>query len=254
MGENKMNLILNTWIFESAVKEGTTQTELVDRVAKLGVDGIEVRREYFTDIAQETKAVGEHAKQQGLIVNYSVPDEVFLEDGTINPKLKQYFDEGSVMGISKIKFNTGHFDRFTGDLKEAFEGLPLDRIEMNVENDQTPVSGTVKAIKTFLDAAHDAGLVQLGYVYDLGNWGFTHGDAVQSAKDLAKYTHYIHLKNTIDQDGTMVTSDDLNTGMFDWKDIISFLPHDVSFALEYPMKDDEQILEQIKVFRAGVGE
>jgi hypothetical protein len=42
--------------------------------------------------------------------------------------------------------------------------------------------------------------------------------------------------------------------MFDWKNIISYLPRDVSFALEYPMENDEQILEQIKLFRREVGE
>lgn len=249
-----MKLILNTWIFESAVKDGAKQADLVNRVAKLGADGIEVRREYFTDLNQELQLVKERAQANNLIVNYSVPDEVFLDDGRVNPKLKQYFDEGQTMGISKIKFNTGHFDRFDGDLKTAFNDLPLDKIEMNVENDQTAVSGTVQAIKTFLDAAHQAGLNQIGYVYDLGNWGFTHGDAIKSAQALTEFTHYIHLKNTIEQDGTMITSDDLNTGMFDWKKIISYLPSDVSFALEYPMENDQQIKQQIDVFRAGVGE
>lgn len=249
-----MKLILNTWIFENAIKNEADQIELVDRVAKLGVDGIEVRREYFKDIDLELKAIGERARKQNLIVNYSVPDEIFLEDGSVNPRLERYFDEGKLMGINKIKFNTGHFDRFTGDLKKALGGLPLDQIEMNVENDQTAVSGTVQAIKIFLDQANKAGLTQLGYVYDLGNWGFTHSDAVQSAKDLAKYTHYIHLKNTIKHEDQMVTSADLDTGMFDWKNIISYLPRDVSFALEYPMENDEQILEQIKLFRREVGE
>ncbi len=248
-----MTLILNTWIFENDVKEGTKQADLVDRVAQLGADGIEVRREYFEDLAAELPAVGERAKANHLIVNYSVPDEVFTDDGEVNPKLKDYFAEGQTMGISKIKFNTGHFDRFSGDLKAAFGDLPLDEIEMNVENDQTPVSGTVAAIETFLKAAHQAGLTQLGYVYDLGNWAFTHGDAVASAKALAPYTHYIHLKNTIDHNGELETSDDLNTGIYDWKAIISDLPGNVQYALEYPMATDQQISNQVSMFRTEVG-
>lgn len=73
-----MTLILNTWIFEQDVKNGTPQAELVDRTAKLGADGIEVRREYFTDLETETAAVGERAKANGLMVTYSVPDELFF--------------------------------------------------------------------------------------------------------------------------------------------------------------------------------
>lgn len=248
-----MTLILNTWIFESDVKKGATQAELVDRVAKLGADGIEVRREYFKNLDSELSDVATRAKAHNLIVNLSVPDVVFLEDGSVNPMLSQYFEEGKKLGISKIKFNTGHFVNFKGDLAEEFSKFPLDEIEMNVENDQTPVSGTVEAITNFLSAAHDKGLTQLGYVYDLGNWAFTRGDAVESAKALAKYTHYIHLKNTIDNNGELTTSADLNTGMYDWKNIISYLPGDVQFALEYPMDTDEQIAAQIKLFRTEVG-
>lgn len=248
-----MTLILNTWIFEADVQKGVTQAELVDRVAALGADGIEVRREYFKDLDTELPEVAKKAREHNLIVNYSVPDVVFEDDGSVNPKLGQYFKEGQTLGLKKIKFNTGHFDKFTGDLKEEFSKFPLDEIEMNVENDQTPVSGTVSAIKTFLDAAHKAGLNSLGYVYDLGNWAFTHGDADKAAKELAPYTHYIHLKNTIDNDGELSTSDDLDEGMFDWRSLIKELPSDQYYALEYPMATDKQISDQIKLFRSEVG-
>lgn len=249
-----MTLILNTWIFEAAVQQGTSQVDLVQRVADLGADGIEVRREYFTDLMAETAAVGHAAKQLGQIVNYSVPGEVFLDDGRMNPKLPQYFAEAQTMGVTKIKFNTGHFDRFTGDLATELAKLPLNEIEMNVENDQTPVSGTVSAIQTFLAAVHQQTSADLGYVYDLGNWAFTHGDAVAAAKALAPYTHYIHLKNTVDDHGTLKTTDDLDTGLYDWRQLLTHLPHDVHFALEYPMTTDEQIAQQIQLFRAGVGD
>lgn len=248
-----MTLILNTWIFEADVQKGAKQADLVDRVAKLGADGIEVRREYFKDLDAELPDVAKRAKDHGLIVNYSVPDVVFLESGEVNPKLAQYFEEGKTLGLSKIKFNTGYFANFKGDLAAELGKFPIDQIEMNVENDQTPISGTVDAISTFLSAAYDKGLTQLGYVYDLGNWAFTHGDAVESAKSLSKFTHYIHLKNAIDNNGELTTSDDLNTGMFDWKNIISYLPGDVQFALEYPMATDQQISDQIKLFRTEVG-
>ncbi|GHP14439.1 hypothetical protein YK48G_18640 [Lentilactobacillus fungorum] len=249
-----MTLILNTWIFEDDVQNGVKQADLVDRVAKLGADGIEVRREYFKDFDSELSAVKNRANAHNLIVNYSVPDVVFEPDGAVNPKLGQYFEEGKAMGISKIKFNTGNFDHFDGDLKEALGQFPIDDIEMNVENDQTAVSGTVEAIKAFLTAAQAAGLSQLGYVYDLGNWAFTHGDAVLAAKQLAPFTHYIHLKNTIDHNGELTTSDDLDTGIFDWRQLLTYLPTDVAFALEYPMKSDEQIKKQVKLLKSEIGD
>ena len=157
------------------------------------------------------------------------------------------------MGISKIKFNTGYFKNFKGDLKEEFSKFPLEEIEMNVENDQTPVSGTVKAINEFLSAIHAVGFTGIGYVYDLGNWAFTHGDAIASADALANYTNYIHLKNTIDNQGELSTSDDLDTGVYDWRDILTHLPKDVQFALEYPMSSDELIQQQIQLLKKEIG-
>lgn len=248
-----MTLILNTWIFEADVQNGAKQEDLVDRVAALGADGIEVRREYFKDFESELPEVAKRATDHNLIVNYSVPDVLFEDNGSLNPKLGDYFKEGQILGLEKIKFNIGHFDKFTGDLKMAFSNLPLNEIQLNVENDQTQVSGTVVAIKTFLDAAHKSGLTGLGYVYDLGNWAFTGGDAVAAAKELAPYTHYIHLKNTTVDNGKLGTPDDLDTGIFDWRDLISILPSNQSYALEYPMDSDKQISNQIQLFKNEVG-
>jgi len=249
-----MTVILNTWIFEALVKQGTSQTALMQQVADLGADGVEVRREYFRDLPHETAAIGRLAQRLGLTVNYSVPDDVFTATGAFNPQLATYFSEGQTMGISKIKFNTGHFDRFTGDLTAELSALPLDQIEMNVENDQTTVSGTVPAITAFLKAAQQATPANIGYVYDLGNWAFTHGDAAASAQALAPYTNYIHLKNTEDQAGQLVTTADLDTGMYDWRQLLTLLPHDVPIALEYPMETDAAITQQLQLLRAEVGD
>lgn len=246
-----MTLILNTWIFETDVKNGVSQVDLVKRVAQLGADGIEVRREYFTDFANELPAVAAAARENNLIVNYSVPDVVFEADGSVNPKLAQYFAEGKTMGISKIKFNTGNFDRFTGNLADAFAALPLAEIKMNVENDQTPVSGTPEAILNFLTAARKAGLNSIGYVYDLGNWAFTGFDAVTAAKALAPFCDYIHLKNSmLDQTGQMITTTNLNRGMFNWQILLNYLPKDVQIALEFPMASDEHITQQMQLINS----
>ena len=228
-----MTLILNTWIFENDVKKGVSQVDLVKRVAALGADGIEVRREYFKDFDVELAAVAKAARE--------------------NPKLPQYFAEGKQMGIAKIKFNTGNFSSYHGDLAKDLSKLPLAEIKMNVENDQTPVSGTPDAIIKFLTAARNAGLNSIGYVYDLGNWAFTGFDAVLAAKQLAPYCDYIHLKNSmLDSEGHMITTDDLDKGMFNWKIICSYLPHDVQFALEFPMASDQDVAAQIKLFQENI--
>lgn len=248
-----MTVILNTWIFENDVKNGVKQDELVDRVAQLDVDGIEVRREYFKDLDAELPVIAKKAAQYPLIVNYSVPDQVFMTDGTVNPELPKYFQEGLIMGIEKIKFNIGNFAAFTGDLKQAFSELPLDKMTMNVENDQTELSGSVGALVTFLESAKRQG-VPVGYVYDLGNWAFTKQDALESAETLSQYTDYIHLKNVINKDGELVTSANLDEGMFNWRVILKRLPSDVAFALEYPMDKKAHIQSQIMLLKKEIEE
>ena len=243
-----MTLILNTWIFEEAVQHGISQSDLVDRVAKLGADG-------FSNLQTELPAVAKRAQTNRMIVNYSVPDDLFTKSGELNPNLQGYLDEGRVMGVNKIKFNTGHFDRFSGDLSETLGQLRLGDMELNVENDQTPVSGTVTAIKTFLKASTKAGFDKIGYVYDLGNWAFTHGDAIASADELRSKTHYIHLKNTREDGGELKTTDNLDVGIYDWRDLLHHhLPQNVMIALEYPMVSDEQIRSQIALVKSEVGE
>jgi hypothetical protein len=56
----------------------------------------------------------------------------------------------------------------------------------------------------------------------------------------------------LDNEGHMITTDDLDKGMFNWKIICSYLPHDVQFALEFPMASDQDVAAQIKLFQENI--
>ena len=239
-------LFLNTWIFEDAVKQGRTQAELVAQVKDLGADGIEVRREYFHDLTMELAAVSEAATAANLAVALSIPDELFV-NGAVNEKLPQYIAELQTLGAVKAKFNLGDYANFTGDLATAFKDWPAD-ITINIENDQTALSGHLEPIYAFLQDAKSAG-VEIGYVYDLGNWAFTKGDAVKSAELLAPYTDYVHFKNAADTDNGLIVTTDLAEGLFDWEAIYKLFDNTVDVALEFPMATNEQIAAQVTMLR-----
>ncbi|WP_395320344.1 sugar phosphate isomerase/epimerase family protein [Fructilactobacillus frigidiflavus] len=245
-----MKIFINTWVYENEVKKGIKQEDLFERIKANGADGIEVRREYFKDISTEIEAINQKREQTGLLVNYSVPDEVFEKDGSINPSLEKYFNEAMIMGITKIKFNLGNFRKYRGNLKQDLKQFPLDKIKMNIENDQTEISGKIKNIKYFLQNAQQNG-VKIGYVYDLGNWAFTHQSADSAAHQLSPYVDYIHLKNTFSNDDNLETSNDLNSGMFLWKDLLKKLPK-VDIALEYPMDSDQKVRLQLELLKNEV--
>lgn len=245
-----MKIFINTWVFENEIKNGISQSNLFKRVKKIGADGIEVRREYFENLPSELKLINEKRKDTNLLVNYSVPDEVFNDNGLINPLLEQYFEEGLKMGITKIKFNLGNFKKYRGNLKKDFKQFPLDKIQMNIENDQTEISGNVENIKYFLQSAKQ-NEVKIGYVYDLGNWAFTNQDANYAAEQLAPFVDYIHLKNTLVKNKVLETSDDLDVGKFDWRALLKKLPK-VDLALEYPMDNDQIVKKQFDLLKDEV--
>lgn len=245
-----MTLILNTLIYAGDHAKGAPQAEMVQKIADLGADGIELRREYFKNVAKELPVAAKKAHDLGLTINYSVPDVLFLEDGTFNPAIEGYYAEGLNAGISKIKFNIGHFENFNGDLTATLKKF-ADKIETNIENDQSAISGTVQPIKTFLDAVKKAE-IDIKYVYDMGNWAFVNEDALTAAEVLAQDTRYIHLKNTASVAGKLTTPDDLNVGIYNWRKLLEVLPNDVEFALEYPMDDDDQVAQQMKLVNSVI--
>lgn len=235
-------LYLNTWVFLDQIKAGARQAELVPLVEQLGATGIEIRREYLQDGPAELVEVREAVNKHHLALAMSIPDELFV-DGQVNPALPIYLAELKLVGARKAKFNLGDFVHFQGDLAAAFANWPQE-IALNIENDQTQTSGQVGPIQAFLQAADELGL-KIGYVYDLGNWAYTHGDAVANAHLLAPYTNYIHLKNVEKTADGLAVTPDLNQGQFDWRQIYQILGHDKDVALEFPMPQQELVAQQV---------
>lgn len=232
------NVVLNMLVYANKVADGTDQSVLLKEAADLGFQKVEVRREYIQNPEVERKAIAAAAKNLGLELFYSVPEEVFV-DGKINPALTEYLKEAQEMGITKIKWNIGDFAHFQGDLKEL-EPLLDYGIEINIENDQTQVSGTLQAIETFMTNIEKAG-VDIGYVYDLGNWRYVGEDELQTAEALKEYVRYIHMK-----DVKMVNDHPetvgLDAGELDWRKVLAILPKGLPVAIEYPTTSDREIV------------
>lgn len=244
-----MTLIINTLVYEKEIQSGISQLDLVDRIADLNADGIEIRREYFKNTDREIKELAPAIKQKGLLVNYSVPDNIFDEAGKFNQKLPKYYEEARRLGAQKIKFSTGNFYQYHNDLKEDLSILPLAEIQTTIENDQTPIGGNPDTVYDFLMAARKAGFNSINCTFDVGNLAFTGFDPNLSAQKLAPFVTYIHLKNPmLTKEGQMQNTDSLDKGMFNWRAIIRYLPKDAQCAFEFAMPDDEVIGQEMKKF------
>ena len=244
-----MTLIINTLVYEKEVHAGTRQLDLVDRIANLGADGIELRREYFKNVDQEIKEIAPAIRKAGLIVNYSVPDTIFDDKGNFNAGLGRYYQEAKKLGAQKIKFSTGNFYKYHGDLVDDLVTLPLADIQTTIENDQTPIGGNPDTVYDFLTAAHKAGFNSISSTLDLGNLAFTGFDPNLSAKKLAPFVSYIHLKNSmLTPDGKMQNTESLDKGMFNWRSVMQYLPKDAQCAFEFTMPNDEVIKKEMNKF------
>jgi len=245
------NISGNLLLMAKDWQAGRSQAELVEALASLGFETIEIRREYFKSVDDEKEAIRQLQEAKGFQLFYSVPDEVFV-NGALNPKLQTYLDEAKSMHVSKIKWNIGDFEGFQGDLKETLEPIVSQGIEVNIENDQTQTSGRIQPVQKFLEAAKAAGL-DLGYVYDLGNWPFVGEKPEEAAGLLKDYVRYIHIKDDIISGEKPVTVP-LDTGELDWRSILDVLPQDVPIALEYPTESTEVIEEGLEKLKAYLAE
>ncbi|MGX7024617.1 sugar phosphate isomerase/epimerase family protein [Vagococcus hydrophili] len=230
-------IVLNLLVFNQQFTEGEMQKELVIKGIGLGFNQIEVRREYFRDIKSELLEINQLVKNHNLELFYSVPEEVFVE-GNINPKLTEYLLEAKEMGARHIKWNIGDFKNFTGDLNEL-EKLTGMGINVTIENDQTEISGKIQSIQEFMKAVTNKKL-DIGYVYDLGNWRFVEEDERKAAQKLKEYVTYIHVKDVDMTTGKPVVAG-LDQGEINWRDILEVLPTNVPVAIEYPTTKDEEI-------------
>lgn len=235
-------LVLNFLVFADRVANGELQSELLPDIVDLGFSQVEIRREYFRNIQEEIPVIQKEAKRLHLTLFYSVPDEVYV-DGQINPNLSQYLDEAKKMGVTHVKWNIGDFN---GDLHEDELSTLLDYgIGISIENDQTQTSGTIKAITTFMKAINKTDL-DLGYVYDLGNWRFVGEDEIEAAKRLKEYVRYIHVKDVrYEKQKPQATS--LDHGEIDWRKALQMLPQEVPVAIEYPTTLNAEIIEAKKL-------
>lgn len=240
-------IVVNTLEFESELKSGTLQEDLFERISEMGANAVEVRREFINDFDRELPNISKNAQKFNLEVFYSIPEVLFI-NGKVNPKLPNYLNESKLMGSKAAKFNIGDYSHFRGNLGQALKELTSSGIQINIENDQSTTSGKIAPINKFLVDATDQG-IDIGYVYDLGNWRYVQEDENTAAEILGKYTRYIHLKDVslVNDKPTVVPLDD---GIIDWKSILAILPKDVPIAIEYPAENDTTIkngIEKVKM-------
>jgi len=238
---NKNQLVINTLVFLKDLKKGIDQSVIMDTINDLGINGIEIRREYIKDFEHELGKIKEKSKLYNMKVFYSVPECIYKENKLLVQDIEKYFKEAYKMNCHNVKLIIGEYKEVSNeDIKKINELSKKYEIAMTVENDQTNLNGKIENIYNFLSQVkkHKG---DIKFTFDIGNWLFQDEDPLENAERLKSFVTYIHIKDIgIEKDNVL-----LNDGVIDWKKVLDKLPKDVPIALEYPCETKEQVQIEI---------
>jgi len=241
----KNKIVINTLVFLKEIQEGTSQSELLEKVHNMGLENIEIRREMLKKIDKETEQIRDQAKKLNMRVFYSVPETLFANNQVRLEELEGICKEAYRMNAQQVKLAIGDIKTLEQDELKKIQYLEETyKVKITVENDQTEENGKAEKINWFLSEVRKAGK-DLYFTFDIGNWIFQKEDPLENAKLLGPFVGYIHLKNLDDENNTV----SLDKGKIDWRTILKQLPKEAYIGLEYPcfdtnilMKDIEEIL------------
>lgn len=237
-------IVLNTVAYQEVLKENPRQAELIPEIKSLGIDYVEIRREYLTQGVEELKKIAAVAKKEQVMLYYSVPDEAFI-NSKVNPKLEEYFKEAAFLNAFQMKVTLGDLDKLTKQMAEQLNDyLHRFTTKLTIENDQSMERGSAKRLKAFMEEAEGFGLT-LGLTFDVANFVYFAENPIESAKVLKPNVQYVHIKNVLKQDGKFVATD-MGSGDLEIKTILNEFPESVPCAIEYSCGEESAIKQKIR--------
>jgi sugar phosphate isomerase/epimerase len=202
-------------------------------LAAANADGVEVRRELFTQDDFQLPQLRAAAQQHNLFSIYSAPVKLWRADGTFEADLlTTLIDEATTLDARLLKVTVGHFEPHF-DLSPLAAILNNTTMRVLVENEQTP-AGTITTMQLFLSTCKAAN-IPVGMVFDTGNWHWLDIDPVDAAKALGHYVEYVHCKAVTAVEGKLkVVPLDKNDPS--WKTLFTHFPANVPRAIEFPLQ------------------
>lgn len=256
------------------------QHEWTQTVRAAGADGIEIRRELFPPGKLPLAECREANRNSGLRCIYSVPMELWDENGRLNEKqLSEILEETGILRPEMLKVSLGHFVAVgaarTAGVRKSSQGqvsrscderlirlgVMLDQyrtlhgpLTLLVENDQTPHGGDAGNLKAFFEAVELIGLGGVFMTFDTGNWIYAGEDPVKAALELAPYTAYIHCKHVVySEDYVLQTVPIPEEENALWRELLAHLPNCASRAIEFTIPGPESLAKYLKMLRQARG-
>ncbi|BDG82573.1 MULTISPECIES: sugar phosphate isomerase/epimerase family protein [Citrobacter] len=218
------------------VRAAGGQTAMLPIIAGAGADGVEIRREMFTDAELNALPLLAAAIDIfGLLACYSAPEPLFLEDGSLNPHLPDLLQEARTLQALWLKVSLGHFER-QDQLDTLRDWLESSGMALVVENDQT-ACGKLRPMQRF-NAACQVQNLPIRLTFDMGNWLWVGDSPEDAACYLAPAVGYIHVKAATPHHDSFraVAPDNADPR---WLALLNALPVDVPRGIEFPLEGQD---------------
>jgi sugar phosphate isomerase/epimerase len=204
-----------------------------------GADGVEVRSELLLDSASELPTIARALHTAGKHAVYSSAEYLWGADGTLDvPALERALSGAKALGAPWLKMAIGSFGLASHATLTALQTRLLEnKTELLIENDQTPIAGTLTALQDFFNAGNAIGFFP-GMTFDMGNWHWTGECPLRAAAALAAQVRYVHCKGVQRQPQRWVAVP-LADSSAPWRAVLRGLPSDVPWAIEYPLAGDD---------------
>ncbi|MCU7371132.1 TIM barrel protein [Paucibacter sp. O1-1] len=194
-----------------------------------GADGVEVRGELLASEAELPALAA-----TGMVKVFSSPTGLWTDGGRLDLRaVEKGLATASQLGATRLKMAIGGFS-VADELPALREHLAHSEIELVIENDQTPSAGTVSALQRFFAAADAAGL-DLGMVFDMGNWHWLGECPQQAAAALGARVRYVHCKG-VQRERSRWIAVPMADSAAPWRAVLRALPRALPWAIEYPLQ------------------
>lgn len=221
-------LILNSIVFKEQLDQGISQSQLIAKVAQLGVHNFEIRREFLTKINEELQLIKAQADKHHIALFYSINEDLIVNH-QINPLLDTFIEEAQLLQAPFIKLNIGDASQIS---IEQLSQLSDITVPIRVENNQTLGHANIDNCAHMMTLCQQANL-PISFVFDTANWVFVGDDVEHAIATMAASTHYLHCKNyQMIADQPQVTQS-LFTGEIDIPQLFKRFKSVDYYALEY---------------------
>lgn len=228
------NIVVNTLVFDEKIRDGIKQHQFLEEINLLGVQKVEVRRDYIKDEI-EFDSIRNTAKEFDIEIFYSIPELLFTDNMLEKEKMRTFFLEADRMGATKIKMTGG----FAKDIKQEDINFINSLIKdyhikaFTIENNQVASYSTGENLYQLTKQLRNKG-AEISITFDIGNFIYVHEDPIENAKKLKEMVSIIHLKD-VKYNTLKLTL--LGQGDIPLKDVLDHLPQNIEVVIEYPCGD-----------------